>query len=178
MDGSQVTGGYSSSFWMNKLINLIAVLASVWLILWVADEEQDPERSIAKVILYLFGFILASIAVWNALKFVFNWQYDETRMVEDKTSADEEESSDVDDLTEIEGIGPKINDLLVAAGIESFSDLADADTSDIKDILTDAGDRYKMHDPSSWPQQAQLAAEGEWAKLHSLQEELNGGKKK
>ncbi|RME13236.1 MAG: 50S ribosomal protein L17, partial [Bacteroidetes bacterium] len=37
--------------------------------------------------------------------------------------------------------------------------------------------RYKMHDPTTWPQQAALAAKGEWDKLAKLQKELKGGKK-
>jgi len=38
--------------------------------------------------------------------------------------------------------------------------------------------RYKMHNPSTWPAQAKLAAKGEWEKLGTLQAELSGGKKK
>ena len=172
MEDSRVTGGYSSSFWMNKVFNLAAVLASVWIVLWLADEEKDPERSIAKIILYIAGFVIASVGVWNALKFIFNWEHDETRMI----SADRSSDGEADDLTEIEGVGPKINSLLQEAGFNTFEDVANAKKSELKAVLDDAGERFRVHDPTSWPQQAALAAEGEWAKLHALQEELVGGK--
>jgi hypothetical protein len=38
------------------------------------------------------------------------------------------------------------------------------------------GDRYAMHDPTTWPNQCQLAHEGKWAELKELQEKLDGGK--
>ncbi len=81
-----------------------------------------------------------------------------------------------DDLKKIEGIGPKIEQLLNAGGITTFADLAMADVAQLKAILDEAGSRYRMHDPSTWPKQSALAASGDWAKLKVLQEELNGGK--
>jgi len=33
-----------------------------------------------------------------------------------------------------------------------------------------------MHDPTTWPQQADLAANGKWDELKVLQDELNGGR--
>ncbi len=82
-----------------------------------------------------------------------------------------------DDLKKIEGIGPKIAELLIKAGIKTFADLSAAKKSTLKDILEAAGNRYKMHDPSTWANQAKLAAKGKWAKLEALQAKLNGGKK-
>lgn len=81
-----------------------------------------------------------------------------------------------DDLKKIEGIGPKIETLLGEAGIISFSDLAKADIKTLKAVLEKAGNRYKMHDPGSWPQQAKLALAGNWEALATLQTELKGGK--
>ena len=46
----------------------------------------------------------------------------------------------------------------------------------LKDILTEAGPRYNSHNPSTWPQQAALAAAGKWDELQVLQDELNGGR--
>ena len=82
-----------------------------------------------------------------------------------------------DDLKKIEGIGPKIAGLLVADGIVSFADLAAAKQPQLKAILEAAGSRYKMHDPTTWPTQAKLAAAGNWDKLKTLQDELKGGRK-
>jgi small subunit ribosomal protein S1 len=81
-----------------------------------------------------------------------------------------------DDLKKIEGIGPKIEELLHTAGIVSFADLAKADVGHVKEILHAAGSRYQMHDPSSWPLQAEMAANGEWEKLKEWQENAKGGK--
>lgn len=82
-----------------------------------------------------------------------------------------------DDLTKIEGIGPKIAGLLKADGIVTFADLAKAKTTALKSILEAAGKRYQMHDPSTWAEQAKLAAKGDWTTLNKLQVELKGGKR-
>ena len=83
-----------------------------------------------------------------------------------------------DDLKKIEGIGPKIAELLIQAGIKTFADLSDTKKTDLKNILEAAGSRYKMQEPSTWSKQAKLAAKGKWNKLDTLQDELSGGKKK
>jgi len=79
-------------------------------------------------------------------------------------------------LKKIEGIGPKIAELLTNAGIPTFSDLSAASPEKLKEILTEAGSRYQMHDPTTWPDQAKLAAEGKWDELQTLQDNLKGGK--
>lgn len=81
-----------------------------------------------------------------------------------------------DNLTKIEGIGPKIAGLLKADGIVTFAELGKATQKTLKGILEAAGKRYQMHDPTTWPKQAKLAATGEWEKLAKLQDELKGGK--
>lgn len=81
-----------------------------------------------------------------------------------------------DDLKKIEGIGPKIEGLLNAEGILTWRQLENTEVSRIKRILNAAGPRYQMHDPTSWPDQSKLAANGEWEKLQRLQDVLDGGK--
>jgi len=76
----------------------------------------------------------------------------------------------------IEGIGPKIEGLLNAAGIQTFQQLADAQPAKLQEILAAAGPRYKMHNPATWNQQAALAAAGKKAALAKLQAELKGGR--
>ena len=76
----------------------------------------------------------------------------------------------------VEGIGPKIEKLLHAAGIKNWSDLSNTSVSDIKEILENAGPRYKMHDPTTWPKQAAMAAAGKFDELKEYQDELDGGK--
>lgn len=81
-----------------------------------------------------------------------------------------------DDLKIIEGIGPKIAELLAADGIDSFQSLANASIEQLQAVLEKGGSRYKMHDPGTWAQQAGLAAAEDWDALKALQESLKGGK--
>lgn len=81
-----------------------------------------------------------------------------------------------DDLTKIEGIGPKSAEAFQAAGLSSFAALAEKSAEELKSILDAADGNFGALDPATWPQQAQLAAEGKWDELKSLQDELKGGK--
>ncbi len=81
-----------------------------------------------------------------------------------------------DDLKKIEGIGPAIEKLLHAEGITTFAIMAATAPEKIKEILVAAGSRFGFHDPTTWPTQAGLAADGKWDELKTLQDELDGGK--
>ena len=81
-----------------------------------------------------------------------------------------------DDLKKIEGIGPKIQKLLNDDQIFTFTELAEAPLDRLKGLLRRAGDRYRMHDPTSWADQAKLAAEGRWKELDEFQDVLLGGR--
>jgi large subunit ribosomal protein L20 len=81
-----------------------------------------------------------------------------------------------DDLTKIEGIGPKIGELLAGQGVDTYAKLADTSAEKLSEILHEAGSRYASHDPGTWPQQAKLAAEGKFDELKALQDELKGGR--
>lgn len=100
----------------------------------------------------------------------------DSAVVEDKPKAKKAAATSGDDLKKVEGIGPKIESLLNDAGIFTFAELAVADVEKIREILEAAGNRYKVHDPGTWPTQAKLAAEGNWDELQKLQDELKGGK--
>jgi len=80
-----------------------------------------------------------------------------------------------DDLKIIEGIGPKIASLLNEAGIMTFQQLADSDVEALRAILN--APRFRLADPTTWPQQAALAARGAWDELATLQKELKGGRR-
>jgi large subunit ribosomal protein L21 len=84
-------------------------------------------------------------------------------------------ASGTDNLTKIEGIGPKIAGLFNDAGINTFAELAATDVEKMKEILAAAGKRYAIHNPSTWGQQAQMAADGKWDELKVWQDELDGG---
>ncbi len=82
-----------------------------------------------------------------------------------------------DDLKKIEGVGPKIASILSEAGYETFAKLAKADPEKIREILLEkGGKRYAMHNPETWPKQAELAAAGKWEELKKWQDELDGGR--
>jgi predicted flap endonuclease-1-like 5' DNA nuclease len=83
-----------------------------------------------------------------------------------------------DDLVVIEGIGPKISGVLQAAGITTFAQLADTAVSRIEEILEAADPRLRrLANPATWPEQAALAAGGQWDALEALQNELKGGRR-
>ncbi len=81
-----------------------------------------------------------------------------------------------DELKKIEGIGPKIQQMLYDAGIYTFAQLANTDVSVIQRILDQGGPAYKVHNPESWPFQAKLAAEGKWEELKKWQDEHKHGR--
>ncbi len=83
-----------------------------------------------------------------------------------------------DDLKKIEGIGPKIEELLHAAGILTFVNLAESTVETLNQILDDGGSKFNSHKATtaSWSQQAELARDGKWDELKAWQDELNGGK--
>lgn len=82
-----------------------------------------------------------------------------------------------DDLKKIEGIGPKMEQILHEGGIKTYADLAGAEADDLKEILASAGNRYKAFDPTTWPEQATYAVKEDWDGLKAMQEKLQGGRK-
>jgi predicted flap endonuclease-1-like 5' DNA nuclease/predicted nucleic acid-binding Zn-ribbon protein len=94
----------------------------------------------------------------------------------DPAEVKHKEGIKIDDLKIVEGIGPKIEQILNQSGMYSFDQLANAAANDIKEILVNAGSRFQMHDPTSWPQQAALARDGKMEDLKKLQDELSGGR--
>ncbi len=81
-----------------------------------------------------------------------------------------------DNLKKVEGIGPKIEQLLNDDGIFTWAQLAATTVETIQGILRRAGDRFRMHDPATWPDQAKLLAEGRLEELKKFQDFLKGGR--
>jgi large subunit ribosomal protein L21 len=81
-----------------------------------------------------------------------------------------------DNLTLIEGIGPKAAEALIAGGIATFAKLATTSATDVKTILDASTNKVQHLDPTTWAQQSQLAADGKMDELKTLQDALNGGK--
>lgn len=82
----------------------------------------------------------------------------------------------LDDLTVIEGIGPKIAAVLRSAGITTWWQLHHADLPRLHSLLEAAGPRFQVHDPSTWPQQAGMLARGQWDEFRELTDALKGGR--
>jgi large subunit ribosomal protein L17 len=96
--------------------------------------------------------------------------------VSEATPAPKTKSKKADDLTKIEGIGPKAAEALQEAGITTFAKLAESTPEDIKEILEKSGGHFNALDPTSWPEQSQLAADGKWDELKELQDKLVAGR--
>ncbi|MAN58850.1 MAG: 50S ribosomal protein L21 [Flavobacteriaceae bacterium] len=86
-------------------------------------------------------------------------------------------SASADDLKKIEGVGPKAMEAFVAAGIDTFEKVAKTSPEKLSEILSEASSRLAHLVTDTWPQQAQLAADGKWDELKELQEKLDGGRK-
>ncbi len=64
---------------------------------------------------------------------------------------------DPDDLTKIQGVGPKIAETLVAAGSITFADVAKTEFAKWDELIADVA---RKHASTTWTQQPQLAADG------------------
>ena len=95
---------------------------------------------------------------------------------EAKAATPTKKTLDGDDLTKIEGIGPKAAEELVKAGIITFAQLASTTAESLKEILEKAESKIQHLDPTTWGQQSQLAADGKFDELKTLQDDLMGGK--
>ncbi len=80
------------------------------------------------------------------------------------------------DLTVVEGIGPKIQELFHNHDVKTWKDLSECTVEKCQAVLDSGGERFKIHKPGTWPKQAQLAYEGKWQELLDWQDQLDGGK--
>ncbi len=150
------------------------------------EEVEHTRRSMQAQTAKLEKTTLGDMDIFSQLKDQLNQNTPQTPAVPVEEAAVEapaaaksvkaKKESSGDDLKKIEGVGPKISELLVGAGISTFAKLAETPADTIKGILDAAGSRYKMHDPTTWPDQASLAANGKWDELAKLQDELKGGR--
>jgi predicted flap endonuclease-1-like 5' DNA nuclease len=107
---------------------------------------------------------------------------DDSTVSTEKTSENQEKTqsfaaaSTKDDLKIVEGIGPKIEELCNNIGIFTWNQLSNTPVSRLQEMLNEAGKRYQIHNPGTWPEQAKMAAEGAWEQLKIYQDHLKGGK--
>jgi Zn-dependent protease with chaperone function len=126
--------------------------------------EAGPDTSLTWLLLLALAFFVVMIFVgwWVSRK-------------EAASASAMPAGVDPDDLTKIEGIGPKVKQVLKDAGIATFADLAVAKSEQIQPVLDAAG--LQMMDPAGWIEQAKLAVKGDWNALQKLQDELKGGRR-
>ncbi len=128
--------------------------------------EEGPNTELSWLLFIALAFFLLMIIVgWLTSR----------RGGEQAEVGHEAHGSHPDDLTVLEGIGPKVAKILNEAGIQSFSDLAGANANDVEKSLDAAG--LQMMDPAGWIEQAKLAAKGDTEGLKKLQDELKGGRR-
>ncbi len=78
-----------------------------------------------------------------------------------------------DDLKVVNGIGPKIAQLLNNRGITAWKALSETSPSYLTAILhEDGGERFRIHNPASWQHHALLLHEGRWDEFRELREKL------
>jgi F-type H+-transporting ATPase subunit gamma len=111
----------------------------------------------------------SSVKQWEAQALVA-FQHE---MLEDAAAQDDKAASD--DLTRLEGVGPKVAAALKAAGYDTFAKIAEANETELRVTLERAGIQLAPA-AATWPHQAALAARGEWNELKQLQDSLVGGR--
>jgi predicted flap endonuclease-1-like 5' DNA nuclease len=167
---------------------------------WKAVSETDPSR--LKEILVAAGerFQMHNPSTWpKQCKMMVDGKWDELKQYQDVLDGGVEVTDGAvkiaskpkdykamselygkkivaDDLKLVEGIGPKIEELFHAAGYTTWASVAKANTSALKTVLEAAGERFQMHDPTTWPKQCQMMVDDNWAALKDYQDKLDGGK--
>ena len=133
--------------------------------------EEGPNTSLTWLLLIAlaFFFLMVVIGWW-----VSRNKGEQVEVQVEAHAAPQAEKS-ADDLTKLEGVGPKVAKILAEAGYVSFADLANADATEVDKILD--ANKLQMMDSAGWIEQAKLAAAGDMEGLAKLQDELKGGRR-
>ena len=146
---SNAQGGRGALWWIWLIIIIAIVIFLIWMLFKPSETEKTKEEE----------------------------KRTESKELKERTEEVIKKGEDKeDDLKLIEGIGPKVSQILKEHGIKTFKDLSKKDPEDIKKLLESKGIRGIV-DPTTWPEQAKLAAEGKWEELKKLQKELKGGRR-
>jgi len=147
---SNAQGGRGALWWIWLIIIIAIVIFLIWMLFKPSETEKTKEEE----------------------------KRTESKELKERTEEVIKKSEDKeDDLKLIEGIGPKVSQILKEHGIKTFKDLSKKDPEDIKKLLESKGIRGIV-DPTTWPEQAKLAAEDKWEELKKLQKELKGGRRR
>jgi predicted ester cyclase len=145
-------------------------LAEHWAQIDVESVLKQLRSNAEHVVIEAASTMSKGLAAHSELSFCQVQIVDQTK----ESEIDQDDDEPFNDLRVIEGIGPKIETILQKAGIENLVSLALTPVERLKEILMQSDNRLGMHDPTSWPQQAQLAAEKKWEELESLKTRLKG----
>ena len=135
--------------------------------LLLLSEGGGPDASLSWLLWVVLGIFLLIVLV--------GWWVSRDKGEQPEVQQEAHVEKSVDDLTKLEGVGPKVSKILNEAGIVSFADLAKADVAKVQETLDAA--KLQMMDPTGWIEQAKLAAKGDMEGLAKLQDELKGGRK-
>lgn len=140
-------------------------------------EEGGPNTELSWLLLIFLGFFFLMVVVgwWVSSR---NPEQQEPVHAPAAHPAEphHEAPAAADDLTILEGIGPRVARVLKEAGITTFAALAAANAMDLQRSLSAAG--LQMMNAEGWIEQAALAANGDWEGLKKLQGDLKGGRRK
>ena len=168
---------------LNPLFALLLAIGCLLLLIGVVFPNSDlvPTLTWSGMSLNVIALLIGIIAVLSApayphpLNVTWPGNINERLVSHDEAYTSAEGATDPQDLTRIEGIGPKIQSILHAAGITTYQALAERTSNELLDTLKAANFKAPV-DATTWPQQAELAARGEWDKLRTLQEQLRAGR--
>jgi len=147
-----------SWWWFGIKVGIVPALVIWW---WLENQNKESLKAVGQIQLPDDGSIPLP---------------EESLKVDEKQKSPKKPATiKPDDLRKIEGIGPKIQSTLQSAGIQTYAQLAATDPANLKQILVDAG--IRLGDPTTWPEQAALAAADKWDQLKKLQGNLKGGRR-
>ncbi len=161
-------------------VAVAGVALFIWLLWWLWSRREEEEEQEAPVIELKTEPLAPAVEEEEA-----EAPAAEAEPVEEAEApaaeaepVEEVEAPAPDDLTRIEGIGPKISSVLQEAGITTFAQLADTDPASLEEILEASDPRLRrLADPATWPEQAALAAADEWEAHEALRGQLKGGRR-
>ena len=142
--------------------NLLAVTALVTALALLLNDAAlgGGDRDMLS---WSLGLFIVAIAIWIWMR------RDMSVDVSDDAAEAAADDSASDDLTRINGIGPRYAEILHAAGINSFSQMAAMSSDELAGAFA-AAEVNRPKSLGSWIEQAAFAARGDWAGLHAYQE--------
>jgi hypothetical protein len=106
------------------------------------------------------GLVIVALLLWLALLRPWN-SFDDLQTPFYTGHDHDDHHTEAEDLTIIEGIGPKAQEALAASGIISVAQIAVASVDTLKSALEAAGLNLRLLKPETWPKQARYVAEGD-----------------